>query len=70
VLTGTLATLSRERAKEIIQSNGGKVTGSVSASTSLVVAGEKPGSKYSDAQKLNVKILSEDQFLKMAKGLV
>ncbi len=70
VLTGTLATLSRERAKEIIQSQGGKVTGSISAGTSLVVAGDKPGSKYADAQKLNVKILSEDDFLKMVKGLV
>jgi len=70
VLTGTLTTLSREKAKEIIQSNGGKVTGSVSASTSMVVAGDKPGSKYTDAQKLNVKILSEDDFLKMVKGLV
>jgi DNA ligase (NAD+) len=70
VLTGTLATLSREKAKEIIQSGGGKVTGSVSASTSMVVAGDKPGSKYTDAQKLNVKILSEGEFLNMAKGLV
>ncbi|MEO5646491.1 MAG: NAD-dependent DNA ligase LigA [Candidatus Paceibacterota bacterium] len=70
VLTGTLTTLSREKAKEIIQAQGGKVTGSVSASTSFVVAGEKPGSKFTDAQKLNVKILSEDDFLKMADGLV
>jgi DNA ligase (NAD+) len=65
VLTGTLTTLSREKAKEIIQSQGGKVTGSVSASTSMVVAGEKPGSKYADAQKLGVQILSEAEFLKL-----
>lgn len=65
VLTGTMTAMSREKAKQIIQSEGGKVTGSVSASTSMVVAGEKPGSKYADAQKLNVKILSEEQFLKM-----
>lgn len=65
VLTGTLAMMSREKAKEIIQSEGGKVTGSVSAATSYVVAGEKPGSKYTDAQKLGVKILSEDELLKM-----
>jgi DNA ligase (NAD+) len=58
VLTGTLATMSREKAKEIIQSQGGKVTGSVSASTSMVVSGDKPGSKYTEAQKLGVKILS------------
>jgi len=70
VLTGTLATMSREKAKEIIQANGGKVTGSVSASTSMVLAGDKPGSKYTEAQKLSVKILSEDDFLKMTKGLL
>lgn len=65
VLTGTLATMSREKIKEIIQSQGGKVTGSVSASTSMVVAGEKPGSKYNDAKKLGVQILTEDDFLKL-----
>lgn len=65
VLTGTLGTMSREKAKEIIQSQGGKVTGSVSASTSMVVAGEKAGSKYTEAQKLGVQILSEDEFLKL-----
>lgn len=70
VLTGTLATMSREKAKEIIQSNGGKVTGSVSASTSYVVAGDKPGSKHTDAQKYGVQILSEDDFLKIVEGLV
>ncbi|MDB5255120.1 MAG: ligase, NAD-dependent, ligase protein, partial [Candidatus Nomurabacteria bacterium] len=70
VLTGTLSTLSREKAKEIIQSQGGKVAGSVSASTSMVVAGEKAGSKLTDAQKLGVQVLSEDDFLKMADGLV
>ncbi len=70
VLTGTLTTMSREKAKEIIQSQGGKVTGSVSASTSMVVTGDKPGSKYTDAQKYGVQILSEDDFLKMTNGLV
>jgi DNA ligase (NAD+) len=70
VLTGTLATMSREKAKEIIQAQGGKVTGSVSAATSMVVAGDKPGSKHADAKKLGVKILSEDDFLKMIDGLL
>jgi DNA ligase (NAD+) len=69
VLTGTLATMSREKAKEIIQSHGGKVTGSVSASTSFVVAGDKPGSKYADAQKLNVKIIDENEFIKLIPEL-
>jgi DNA ligase (NAD+) len=70
VLTGTLNTMSREKAKEIIQSQGGKVTGSVSASTSMVVSGDKPGSKYADAKKLGVKIIDEKEFLKMTNGLV
>jgi DNA ligase (NAD+) len=70
VLTGTLTTMSREKAKEIIQSQGGKVAGSVSANTSMVLAGEKPGSKYAEAQKLAIKILSEEEFLKMTNGLL
>ena len=70
VLTGTLATMSREKAKAIIQSEGGKVAGSVSAATSYVIAGDKPGSKYDEAMKLGVKIVDENEFLKMTKGLV
>ncbi len=70
VLTGTLGTMSREKAKEIIQSQGGKVASSVSASTSMVVYGEKPGSKYTDAQKLGVKTVDEEGFLKIVQGLV
>jgi DNA ligase (NAD+) len=62
--------MSREKAKEIIQSLGGKVTGSVSASTSMVVAGDKPGSKFAEAQKLGVKIATEQDFLKMTDGML
>ncbi len=65
VLTGTLETMSREEAKKKIVENGGKVSGSVSTKTSYVVAGAEPGSKYKDAQKLNVKIISESEFIKM-----
>ena len=65
VLTGTLSTMSREEAKERIQSNGGSVTSSVSKNTSYVVVGESPGSKFEKAQKLGVDILTEDQFLEM-----
>lgn len=65
VLTGTLPTLSREDAKKMITENGGKVSGSVSAKTDYVLAGDSFGSKYNDAKKLGVKILTEDEFLKM-----
>ena len=65
VLTGTLPTLSRDEVKEKIQSNGGKVSGSVSKATSYVIVGDEPGSKYTDAQRLNVPILSEAEFLKL-----
>ncbi len=65
VLTGTLGNMSRELAKEKILNHGGKVSGSVSAKTSFVVAGVEAGSKLGNAQKLGVKILSEEEFLKM-----
>jgi DNA ligase (NAD+) len=65
VLTGTLSTMSREIAKEKILSLGGKVAGSVSKNTSYVVAGEDAGSKLKNAEKLRVKILNEEEFLKM-----
>ena len=65
VLTGTLEKLGREEAKEKIRSLGGNISSSVSKKTSYVVAGSDPGSKYDEAQKLEVKIISEDEFLKM-----
>jgi len=65
VLTGTLSFMSREDAKKKIIENGGTVASSVSSNTSYVVAGDKPGSKYNDAKKLGIKILSEQEFLKM-----
>ncbi len=65
VLTGTLSSMSRDEAKQKITSLGGKVSGSVSKKTSYVVAGDEPGSKYDDAQKLGVKILDEKAFLEL-----
>ena len=69
VLTGTLQTMSREIAKEKILSIGGKVVGSVSKNTSYVVAGFEPGSKFTNAQKLGVKVLNEKEFLNMLAPL-
>lgn len=65
VLTGTLSTMSREEAKKKIIENGGNVSSSVSSKTSYVVAGESSGSKYTEAKKLGVKILTEEEFLKI-----
>jgi DNA ligase (NAD+) len=59
VLTGTLPTMTREAAKEMIESAGGKVSGSVSKKTNYVVAGEEAGSKLDKAQSLGVPILDE-----------
>ena len=63
VLTGTLPTLTRETAKDLIESAGGKVSGSVSKKTSYLVAGEEAGSKLDKAQSLNVPILDEPALL-------
>jgi DNA ligase (NAD+) len=65
VVTGTLPTLSRDKAHSLIRQNGGTVVSSVSKSTSFVIAGEKAGSKLTKAQTLGVNILSEQQFLDM-----
>jgi DNA ligase (NAD+) len=65
VLTGILSSMSREIAKEKILKLGGKVSGSVSKNTSYLVAGEDAGSKLTNAQKLGIKILTEEEFLKM-----
>ena len=63
VLTGTLPTLTRAQAEEMIRRNGGKATGSVSKKTSVVLAGESAGSKLEKAQKLGVRIMDEAEFL-------
>ena len=67
VVTGTLPTLSREGVKEFIESNGGKVTDSVSKKTDYLVLGAEPGSKYEKAKSLGVKIIDEDGLRKLTK---
>jgi DNA ligase (NAD+) len=65
VLTGTLPTLKRDQAKDLIVKAGGKVTGSVSAKTDYVVVGEDAGSKLEKAQSLGIEILSEAELLEL-----
>lgn len=67
VLTGTLPTMTRSEASEIIENFGGKTASSVSKKTSYVLAGEDAGSKLRKATELGVPILSEDDFLKMVQ---
>ncbi len=66
VITGTLPDLSRDEAKVAIQSLGGKVTGSVSAKTDYLLAGEKAGSKLQKARQLDVAVLDLDQLRELA----
>ncbi len=65
VLTGTLPTLTREQAKQLIERRGGKCSGSVSKKTSYVLAGEEAGSKLTKAQELGITVISEQEFREM-----
>ena len=65
VLTGTLPTLTRQEATELVERYGGKTSSSVSKKTGYVIAGEDAGSKLTKAQQINVPILSEEEFLKL-----
>lgn len=67
VLTGTLPTMSRDEASDLIKQAGGKVVGSVSKKTDYVVAGEAAGSKLTKAQSLGIAVISEEELLKMIK---
>lgn len=67
VITGTLPTLSRKQAAELIEQNGGKVSGSVSKKTTYLLAGENAGSKLTKANELGVAVLSETELLAMVK---
>jgi DNA ligase (NAD+) len=62
VLTGTLPNLTREQATEMIVGAGGRVTGSVSRKTDYVLAGDSPGSKLAQAERLELKVIGEEEF--------
>ena len=65
VLTGTLSSMTRGEAGEKLKALGAKVTGSVSAKTTCVVAGESAGSKLDKANALGIKVIDEQEFLKL-----
>ena len=68
VVTGTLETLGRKEANELIENYGGKAAGSVSKKTSFVVAGDAAGSKKAKAEELGVPVIDEQTFLKIVNG--
>ena len=68
VLTGALSTMTRSEASSQIKALGGKVTSSVSKSTSALIVGDSPGSKYNRAQALGVPILTEEEFVSQLKS--
>ena len=67
VLTGSLSQITREEATTLIENFGGKVSGSVSSKTNVVIVGEAPGSKYDKALSLGITIWQEEEFLEKIK---
>ena len=67
VITGTLPSLSREEAKELVERHGGKVTGSVSRKTDYLLCGENAGSKLTKAQQLGIPVIDQDTLYEMIK---
>ena len=67
VLTGKLVELTRNEAKEFLEKNGAKVTGSVTTKTDLLIAGEKAGSKLTKAEQLGIDVINEEQFANMVR---
>ncbi len=67
VLTGTLPTMSRNEATDLILENGGEVSGSVSQKTDFILLGENPGSKFDKAKKLGINMISEEELKNMLK---
>ncbi|MFN1835854.1 NAD-dependent DNA ligase LigA [Balneola sp. MJW-20] len=68
VLTGSLPTLTRKEAKDLIEQNGGKTASSVSKNTDFVLAGESAGSKLDKANELGIEVIDESEFLNMIDG--
>ena len=68
VITGTLPSLSRSEARELIEAHGGKVSGSVSGNTAYLLCGEKPGSKLRKAEQLGVPVIDEQALRSMVGG--
>ena len=68
VVTGTLENFSRAEAEQAVREAGGKASGSVSKKTDFVLAGENPGSKLDKAQKLDVRVIDEREFVRMIEG--
>lgn len=68
VLTGTLAHMTRDQAKEHIEAHGGKVSGSVSKKTDFVVVGDSPGSKLRKAESLGIEIIDENRLIRILEG--
>jgi DNA ligase (NAD+) len=69
VLTGTLPSMSRTQAKELIEAAGGKVSGSVSKKTSFVLAGEEAGSKLEKANKLGISVIDEAGLIALLQSI-
>ncbi|MBI4864052.1 MAG: hypothetical protein HY815_27910, partial [Candidatus Riflebacteria bacterium] len=69
VVTGTLERFSRSQIEELIRLKGGRPTGSVSKTTSLVVVGADPGSKAAKARELGVRTMAEDEFVELVAQL-
>ena len=65
VITGTLENYGRKEIEKVIKDNGGKISSSVSGKTDFVLAGADPGSKLDKAQQFGIKVINENQFLKM-----
>ena len=68
VVTGSLEHFTRTTIKEFIRANGGRPSSSVSAKTDILVVGEKPGSKLAKAQKLGIKVITEEELIEMTKS--